>query len=94
MARRRPPRSGRLTRKAKSEPSKHATIPMGASPLGDQPMNLASVAAARAGVVAPLDGLGQAIELVLADERYRVAARRAAAEMRSAPAVDGFLDLV
>ena len=72
-----------------------AGCPLVGVPLfGDQPMNLASVAAARAGVVAPLDGIRRAIELVLADERYRVAARRAADEMRSAPAVDGFLDLV
>jgi UDP:flavonoid glycosyltransferase YjiC (YdhE family) len=72
-----------------------AGCPLVGVPLfGDQPMNLASVAAARAGVVAPLDGIGRSIELVLADERYGVAARRAAGEMRSAPAVDGFLDLV
>jgi UDP:flavonoid glycosyltransferase YjiC (YdhE family) len=61
---------------------------------GDQPMNVAAVAAAHAGVVAPLDGIRRSIERVLADDRYRAAAMRAADEMRTAPPVDTFLELV
>ena len=53
-----------------------AGCPLVGVPLfGDQPMNAAAVAAARAGVVAPLDGIRRGIELVLEDDRYRAAAR-------------------
>jgi hypothetical protein len=45
-------------------------------------MNVASVAAAHAGVVAPLDGIRRGIELVLEDDRYRAASASAADEMR------------
>jgi UDP:flavonoid glycosyltransferase YjiC (YdhE family) len=72
-----------------------AGCPLVGVPLfGDQPMNVACVAAAHAGVVAPLDGIRRAIERVLTDDRYRAAARRAADEMRSAAAVDDFLEVV
>jgi hypothetical protein len=57
-------------------------------------MNVASVAAVGAGVVSPLDGIRRGVELVLGDDRYRAAARRAADEMREAPPVDRFLELV
>ena len=66
-----------------------AGCPLVGVPLfGDQPMNVASVAAAYAGLAAPLDGMRHGIELVLGDERYGAAARHAAEEMRSAPSVD------
>ena len=67
-----------------------AGCPLVGVPLfGDQPMNVASVAAAHAGVVAPLDGIRRGIELVLEDGRYRAAAGRAAKEMRTQhPIVD------
>jgi UDP:flavonoid glycosyltransferase YjiC (YdhE family) len=72
-----------------------AGCPLVGVPLfGDQPMNVASVAAAHAGVVAPLDGIRRAIECVLTDDRYRAAAGRAADEMRSAAPVDDLLELV
>ena len=72
-----------------------AGCPLVGVPLfGDQPMNVASVAAAGAGVVSPLDGIRRGLDLVLGDERYRAAARRAADEMRQAPPVDRFLELV
>ena len=72
-----------------------AGCPLVGVPLfGDQPMNVASVAAARAGVVSSLDGIRRGIELVLEDARYRTAARAASEEMRSYPPVDRFLDLV
>jgi UDP:flavonoid glycosyltransferase YjiC (YdhE family) len=59
---------------------------------GDQPMNAARVAAAGAGVVATITGIRRGIERVLENDRYRVAARRCADEMRSQAPVDGFLD--
>jgi UDP:flavonoid glycosyltransferase YjiC (YdhE family) len=69
-----------------------AGCPLVGVPLfGDQPMNVACVAAARAGVVAPLDGIAQGIAQVLDDDRYRTAAVRAAAEMRAQRPVDEFL---
>ena len=71
-----------------------AGCPLVGVPLfGDQPMNVASVAAAHAGVVASLDGIGRGVERVLGDDRYRAAARHAAEEMRSAPPVDEFLEV-
>ena len=57
-------------------------------------MNVASVAAAHAGVVATIDGIGHGLARVLGDDRYRASAVRAADEMRAAPAVDGFIELV
>jgi UDP:flavonoid glycosyltransferase YjiC (YdhE family) len=61
-----------------------AGCPLVGVPLfGDQPMNVASVAAGHAGVVAPLDGIRRGIELVLEEDRYRAAAGRAADEMRT-----------
>lgn len=72
-----------------------AGCPLVGVPLfGDQPMNVASVAAARAGVVATIDGIGHGLARVLGDDRYRASAVRAADEMRAAPAVDGFIELV
>lgn len=71
-----------------------AGCPLVGVPLfGDQPMNVAAVAAARAGVVAPLDGIRRGIELVLEDDRYRAAARKAADEMRTYAPVETFLDV-
>ena len=55
---------------------------------------MAGVAAAHAGVVAPLDGIRRAIDLVLDDDRYRAAAQGAAGEMRLFPPAEEFLDLV
>ena len=70
-----------------------AGCPLVGVPLfGDQPMNVASVAAARAGVVAPLDGIGHGIERVLEDDRFRASAMRAADEMRSQRPIDEFLE--
>jgi UDP:flavonoid glycosyltransferase YjiC (YdhE family) len=72
-----------------------AGCPLVGVPLfGDQPMNVATVAAAHAGVVATLDGIAWGIERVLEDDRYRAAAGGAAEEMLAAPPVDSFLDLV
>jgi UDP:flavonoid glycosyltransferase YjiC (YdhE family) len=71
-----------------------AGCPLVGVPLfGDQPMNVASVAAAHAGVVAPLDGIGRGIERVLRDDRYRASAARAAEEMRAQRPVDEFLEV-
>ena len=71
-----------------------AGCPLVVVPLfGDQPANGVRVAVAGAGVVAPLDGIRAALELVLEKESYRVAAERVAEEMRALPAVDEFLDL-
>jgi UDP:flavonoid glycosyltransferase YjiC (YdhE family) len=70
-----------------------AGCPLVGVPLfGDQPLNVACVAAARAGVVVPLDGIAQGIERVLDDDRYRAAAASAAGEMRSQRPVDEFLE--
>ncbi len=70
-----------------------AGCPLVGVPLfGDQPMNVASVAAARAGVVAALDGIGHGIERVLGDDRFRASAMRAADEMRSQRSLDEFLE--
>jgi UDP:flavonoid glycosyltransferase YjiC (YdhE family) len=72
-----------------------AGCPLVGVPLfGDQPMNVASVAAAHAGVVASLDGIGRGVERVLEDERFRLAAVRAADEMRAQRPVDGLLEAV
>lgn len=72
-----------------------AGCPLVGVPLfGDQPLNVAAVAAARAGVVAPLDGIRRGIELVLEDDRYRAAARAAAEEMRAYPPAERFVELV
>ncbi len=71
-----------------------AGCPLVVVPLfGDQPANGVRVAVARAGVVAPIDGIRAAIALVLETERYRAGAQRVAAEMRALPAVDDFLGL-
>jgi UDP:flavonoid glycosyltransferase YjiC (YdhE family) len=70
-----------------------AGIPLVGVPLfGDQPFNASRVAIAGAGVVASLDGIRTAVELVLEDPAYRAAAQRASEEMRALPAVDTFLD--
>ncbi len=70
-----------------------AGCPLVGVPLfGDQPMNVAAVAAAGAGVVVTLDGIRHGIELVLDDDRYRGAAGRAAEEMRSAPPAGNVLE--
>ncbi len=70
-----------------------AGCPLVGVPLfGDQPMNVASVAAASAGVVATLDGIGRGIERVLEDERYRASAQRSAEEMRCGRPVDAFVE--
>jgi UDP:flavonoid glycosyltransferase YjiC (YdhE family) len=58
---------------------------------GDQPQNAVRVAVAGAGVVAPLAGIRAAIERVLGDDRYRVAASRIAEDMRALPPTDEFL---
>jgi hypothetical protein len=69
-----------------------AGCPLVGVPLfGDQPYNAVCVAMAGAGVVTHLDGIRETIELVLENESYAVAARRAADEMRALPSVDGFL---
>jgi UDP:flavonoid glycosyltransferase YjiC (YdhE family) len=59
---------------------------------GDQPLNAVRVAVSRAGVVAPIDGIGPAVERVLADESYRQTSERIAAEMRALPPVDAALE--
>ena len=70
-----------------------AGCPLVGVPLfGDQPMNVASVAAAHAGVVATLDGIGRGIERVLEDDRYRLAAMHAADEMRGQLPIEEFLE--
>ena len=56
-------------------------------------MNAASVAAAGAGVVASVTGIGRAVERVLEHERYRATACRVADGCGAAP-VDSFLDAV
>jgi len=53
--------------------------------------NAVRVAAAGAGVVVPLDGIRQGIELVLGNDKYRATARRIADEMRALSSVDEFL---
>jgi UDP:flavonoid glycosyltransferase YjiC (YdhE family) len=69
-----------------------AGCPLVAVPLfGDQPYNAVRVAVGGAGVVTHLDGIRDALELVLADASYRDVARRAADEMRALPPVDAFL---
>jgi Erythromycin biosynthesis protein CIII-like, C-terminal domain/Erythromycin biosynthesis protein CIII-like, N-terminal domain len=69
-----------------------AGVPLVSVPLfGDQPYNATRVAVAGAGLVTHLDGIRDAVELVLADTSYRDVARRAADEMRSLPPVDEFL---
>ena len=60
---------------------------------GDQPANAIRVAVAGAGVVVPLTGIREGIELVLEKDGYRAVARRVAAEMRALPAVEVFLAL-
>ncbi|HEY7537386.1 MAG TPA: nucleotide disphospho-sugar-binding domain-containing protein [Gaiellaceae bacterium] len=57
----------------------------------DQPHNAVRVAAVGAGVVTSIDRLRTAIERVLEEERYRLAAEHVAEEMRRLPAVDAFL---
>jgi UDP:flavonoid glycosyltransferase YjiC (YdhE family) len=70
-----------------------AGCPLVGVPLfGDQPFNATRVAIAGAGVVASLDGIRAAVELVLEGDGYRARARRIAAEMSALPAVDTFLD--
>jgi UDP:flavonoid glycosyltransferase YjiC (YdhE family) len=70
-----------------------AGCPLVGVPLfGDQPMNAASVAAARAGTVVSLDEIGRGLERVLEDDRYRASALRAADEMRSQRPADEFLE--
>ena len=70
-----------------------AGCPLVGVPLfGDQPTNVASVAAARAGVVATLDGIGRGIERVLEGDRYRVATQHAADEMRAQRPADEFVE--
>jgi UDP:flavonoid glycosyltransferase YjiC (YdhE family) len=59
---------------------------------GDQPTNAVRVAAAGAGVVATIDGIGRAIERVLERDEYRAAAARIADEMRALPPVEAFLE--
>ena len=55
-------------------------------------MNVASVAAARAGVATTVDGIERGIERVLEDDRFRASAMRAADEMRAQRPVDEFLE--
>jgi hypothetical protein len=70
-----------------------AGCPLVVVPLfGDQPTNAVRAAAAGVGVVAPLDGIRSALELVLESNDYAVAARRVADEMQALPGIDGFLD--
>ena len=70
-----------------------AGCPLVGVPLfGDQPMNVASVAAAHAGVVVSLDGIRHGIERVLEDDRSCVSAMRAADEMRGQRPVDEFVE--
>jgi UDP:flavonoid glycosyltransferase YjiC (YdhE family) len=70
-----------------------AGCPLVSVPLfGDQPMNAARVAAAGAGVVATVTGIGGGITRVLEHERYAAAAVLVADEMRSQAPVDTFLD--
>jgi UDP:flavonoid glycosyltransferase YjiC (YdhE family) len=69
-----------------------AGVPLVGVPLfGDQPFNAVRVAIAGAGVVAHIDGIRSALELVLRDRSYEEAAQRAADEMRALPPVDSFL---
>jgi len=72
-----------------------AGLPQVTVPLfGDQPANGVRVAVAGAGVVAPLMGIRRALERVLEQDSYRLAARRIADEMRELPPVDDFLELL
>jgi UDP:flavonoid glycosyltransferase YjiC (YdhE family) len=67
-------------------------VPLVVVPLfADQPYNAARVAAAGAGVVAPLDGIAASLEGVLGDRRFRAGAQRVAAEMRGLPPVADLL---
>jgi hypothetical protein len=69
-----------------------AGVPLVVVPLfGDQPFNAVRVAVAGAGVATHLDGIREAVELVLADGSYGAASRRAADQMRALPPVDAFL---
>ena len=69
-----------------------AGVPQVVVPLfADQPANAARIAIAGAGVAASIDGIGAAIEHVLADDSYRSAARRVADEMRRLASVDEFV---
>ena len=69
-----------------------AGVPLAVVPLfADQPHNAIRVAAVGAGVVATLAGVRAAAERVLADDRYRAAARRVADEMRALPPVGDVL---
>jgi UDP-glucoronosyl and UDP-glucosyl transferase len=70
-----------------------AGVPIVVVPLfGDQPLNGARVAAARAGVVVEGHDLRAALERVLASRSYHTGAERLAAEMRALPPADEFLD--
>jgi hypothetical protein len=64
------------------------TIPL----FGDQPANGTRIAAAGAGVVAPMLEIGRSIERVLERDSYRAAAARVAEEMRGLPPVDDFVE--
>jgi UDP:flavonoid glycosyltransferase YjiC (YdhE family) len=57
----------------------------------DQPFNAARAGIVGAGVVASVDTIGRAVERVLDDDSYAIAARRVADEMRALPPVDEFL---
>jgi UDP:flavonoid glycosyltransferase YjiC (YdhE family) len=57
----------------------------------DQPFNAARAGIVGAGVVATVDRVGRAVERVLVDGSYALAAERVAAEMRLLPPVDDFL---
>ena len=70
-----------------------AGCPLVSVPLfGDQPMNAARVAVAGSGVVAAIDGIGEAIDLVLRRDDFAATARQIVDEMRTYPPIDSFLD--
>jgi hypothetical protein len=69
-----------------------AGLPLVVVPLfADQPHNAVRVAAEGAAVVSTLDEIGRSVERVLADDGYRAAAERIAAEMRAQPPIADFL---
>jgi len=58
----------------------------------DQPFNAIRITATGAGLHATVDEIGTRLERVLADPAYRKGAERLAAELRSLPPVERFLD--